>query len=146
MLQGNVPWCILRSSAFFRYFCKCKHNLDRVNHSWVSYRRVFMTKAPGNLSLKFLNHTSPAASRAKNYKCHTLSSSRIEPDACKRGNGHGFAISLLVQRFSLGTCASYHSLMLQKRDHLCGKCTNLLNNFTPTPRVIVFLYTTANHL
>lgn len=56
-----------------------------------------MTKAPGNLSLKFSNHTSPAAPKAKNHKCHTLSSSRIEPDACKRGNGHGIAISLLAQ-------------------------------------------------
>lgn len=56
-----------------------------------------MTKAPGNLSLKFSNHTSPAASKVKNLKCHTLSSSRIESDACRRGNGRGIAISLLVQ-------------------------------------------------
>lgn len=144
MPQGNVPWCILKSSAFFRYFCKCKHKLDRVNHSLVSYRPVFMTKAPGNSSLKFSNHTSLAASEVKNHKCHTLSSSRIEPDACKRDNGHGIAISLLAQHLSLGRCISYHSPMLQKRDHLCEKCTNLLNNFTPAPRIVFFCTTASN--
>lgn len=81
---GESPRCILKNSAFFKYFCKCKHNLDRVNHSRASYTPVFMTKAPGNLSLKFSKHTSPAASKVKNHNCHTLSSSRIESDACKR--------------------------------------------------------------
>lgn len=131
---------------FFKDFCKCKHNLDGVNHSQASYIPVFMTKAPGNLSLKFSEYISLADSEVKNHNCHTLNSSRIEPDACKRGNGHEIAVCSQAQRVSLERCVSYHSLMLQERDHLCGKHAKLFSNFTPTPRITVFFYTTASNL
>lgn len=74
-----------------------------------------MTKAPGNLSLKFSNYMSPAASKAKNHKCHILSNSRIEPDACKRGNGHGIAISLLAQHLTGSWCRLPQPNVAEKR-------------------------------
>lgn len=77
-----------------------------------------MTKAAGNLSLKFSNHTSPAASEVKNHKCHTLNSSRIEPDACKRGNGHGIAISLLAQHLYGSMCLLPQPDVAEKRSFM----------------------------